>query len=242
MIINCVALTNVDQCEKSPEAAERVNAALPGELAYETARRNIKLVQISTDAVFNGKCGGYVEEDPVSPTNVYAATKLAGEKAGMAEDSEALVCRVVFYGWSISGTRSLAEWFFNKLSTGEATRGFSDVIFSPLLATDLAAIILKLVEHDESGLFHVVNPQSISKYDFGQILARQFGFDHSLISPASIMDAGLIATRSPNLNLKPDKLLSTLGEDLPDQKTEMSRFHQQYVDGYPSLLKSFNMK
>ena len=93
----------------------RVNAGLPETLARETYRHKIKLIQISTDAVFDGKSGKYKEEDPVSPQNVYAKTKHAGEIAVLNTDSRALVCRVNFYGWSISGRRSLAEWFLINL-------------------------------------------------------------------------------------------------------------------------------
>lgn len=240
IIINCVALTDVDHCEQIPEDALRVNAALPEMLARESTRHKIKLVQISTDAVFDGKRGGYREGDPVSPPNVYAKTKHAGEAAVLNSDNQALVCRVNFYGWSISGRRSLAEWFFNKLTLDEPVKGFTDAIFSPLLATDLAGILLALIERDSRGLFHVVNPESISKYDFGVALAEQFGFNKSLITPTSIQNAGLAAVRSPNLNLDTDKLSKELGETFPDQKTEMLRFHQQYLDGYPQQLKGFS--
>ena len=240
IIINCVALTDVDHCEQIPEDALRVNAALPEMLARESPRHKIKLVQISTDAVFDGKKGGYKEEDPVSPPNVYAKTKHAGEVAVLNSDEQALVCRVNFYGWSISGRRSLAEWFFNKFTLGEPVKGFTDAIFSPFLASDLAGILLALIEQDSRGLFHVVNPQSISKYDFGVALAQRFGFNTSLITPTSIQNAGLAAVRSPNLKLDTDKLSKELGEIFPDQKTEMLRFHQQYLDGYPQQLKGYS--
>jgi dTDP-4-dehydrorhamnose reductase len=240
VIINCVALTNVDHCEQVPDDARRINTEIPEALARVSSRCGIKLVQISTDAVFDGKRGNYTEMDPVSPLNVYASTKFAGEVAVQERDKTALVCRVNFYGWSISGRRSLGEWFFNKMSHGEPVKGFTDAIFSPLLATDLAEIILKLVELDKCGLFHVVNPQSISKYDFGLILAKQFGFNRSLITPASILDAGLAAVRSPKLNLNAGKVIQVLGMDFPDQQTEMLRFHKQYLDGYPQRLKLFS--
>jgi dTDP-4-dehydrorhamnose reductase len=240
IIINCVALTDVDRCEQIPDDALRVNAGLPEALARETLRHTIKLVQISTDAVFDGKSGKYKEEDPASPQNVYARTKHAGEIAVLNTDSQALVCRVNFYGWSISGRRSLAEWFFNKFTQGEAVNGFTDAIFSPFLATDLAGILLALIERDSRGLFHVVNPQSISKYDFGLALAERFGFDTSLITPTSIQNSGLSAVRSPNLNLDTEKLSKELDEKLPDQQTELLRFHQQYLDGYPQQLKNFS--
>jgi dTDP-4-dehydrorhamnose reductase len=240
IIINCVALTDVDHCEQIPDDALRVNAGLPEALAHETLRHKIKLVQISTDAVFDGKSGKYKEEDPVSPQNVYAKTKHAGEIAVLNTNNQALVCRVNFYGWSISGRRSLAEWFFNKFTQGEPVKGFTDAIFSPLLATDLAGILLALIERDSRGLFHVVNPQSISKYDFGLALAERFGFNTSLITPTSIQNAGLEAVRSPNLNLDTNKILKEIGKKLPDQATELLRFHQQYVDGYPQQLKSYS--
>ena len=240
ILINCVALTDVDRCEQIPDEAERVNAILPQQLAIETSRLGIKLVQISTDAVFDGKRGEYTEVDTPSPLNVYASTKLAGENLVLETDHHALVCRVNFYGWSISGHRSLAEWFYNRLSAGESIRGYTDALFSPLLATDLAAIILKLIEHDSHGIFHVVNPQSISKYDFGVSLAKQFDFDLKLITPASIFDAGLLAARSPKLNLNPSKLMAELGEDLPDQAMEIVRFHRQYMDGYPEQLRGYS--
>jgi dTDP-4-dehydrorhamnose reductase len=239
VIINCVALTDVDRCEQIPEVARLVNTRIPEALATETADRPIKLVHISTDAVFDGKRGSYKENDPVSPQNVYASTKYAGETAVIENDKNALVCRVNFYGWSISGQRSLAEWFFNKYSLGEPVKGFTDAIFSPFLATDLADTLIKLIEHRSTGLFHVVNPQSISKYEFGLALAEMFGFNKSLITPASIKDSGLAAARSPNLNLDPGKLIKELGESLPNQQVEMEKFHQQYLDGYPQRLKSY---
>jgi dTDP-4-dehydrorhamnose reductase len=239
-IINCVALTDVDRCEQIPEEAQQVNAILPCQLAVESHQAGIKLVQISTDAVFNGIKGDYVEDDHPSPLNVYASTKLDGETAVLENDPWALVCRVNFYGWSITGHRSLAEWFYNKLSAGESIRGFTDALFSPLLATDLADIILKLIEHDSHGIFHVVNPESISKYDFGVALAKRFDLDPSMITPASIFDANMLATRSPKLNLNPAKLMKELKVNLPDQVTGISRFHNQYLDGYPRKLRGYS--
>ncbi len=74
-IINCVALTDVDRCEQIPEEAEQVNALLPLQLVLEARRLGIKLVQISTDSVFDGNEGNYTEKDLPSPLNVYASNK-----------------------------------------------------------------------------------------------------------------------------------------------------------------------
>src|SRR5512140_1557073 len=81
VVINCAALTELDACELNPEKAFLLNTQLPRDLAERTARRGIQLVHISTDAVFDGTHGDYSETDAPNPINVYARTKLDGERA-----------------------------------------------------------------------------------------------------------------------------------------------------------------
>jgi dTDP-4-dehydrorhamnose reductase len=128
---------------------------------------------------------------------LYARTKLKGEQVVLAANPQALVARVNFFGWSLSGSRSLSEWFFNNLSAGNSIMGFTDVYFCPLLANDLAKILLKMLDIGAQGLFHVVSSECSSKYDFGVRLARLFDFDETLIRPALVSEAGLAAVRSP---------------------------------------------
>ena len=84
VILHCAAMANVDACESNPELAQIVNAELPGIIAEACKRHSIQLIQISTDAVFDGAKGNYVEEDEPNPLSVYARTKLEGEKAVQA--------------------------------------------------------------------------------------------------------------------------------------------------------------
>ena len=111
VILHCAAMANIDQCETRPDRAERVNAELPNELAYHTKKQGIKLVHISTDAVFDGENGYYNENDKPNPLGVYAKTKLAGEEGVTNENPDAIIARVNFYGWSLNGKRSLSEFF-----------------------------------------------------------------------------------------------------------------------------------
>lgn len=237
-VIHCAALANVDACEDQPELAHRLNAELPGQLAAETAKRGLRLVHLSTDAVFDGQRGDYKEEDSTNPLSHYAQTKLAGEQAVLAADPKAIVARVNFFGWSQSGTRSLSEFFFNNLSQGKAVNGFKDVFFCPLLANHLAEVLLEMLGKGLHGLYHVVSPEKLSKYDFGVRLAHTFDLDPDLITPIPVAQAGLKAARSPNLTLNTEKLTRDLGHPAPDVQRGLDGLYRLYRQGYREKLKA----
>lgn len=238
IVIHCAAMTDVDRCEENPDQAAIVNADLPGSLAKAAAKHKVQLLHISTDSVFDGERGEYCEEDAPSPINVYSRTKLEGEQRVAEAYPEALVARVNFYGWSWQGRRSLAEWFYNNLSAGNHIRGFTDLVFCPLLVNDMVPILFKMLELRLSGMYHVVSSEAQSKYAFGQMLAREFGFDENLISPASYLMAGLRAPRSKVLNLKSEKLARALGEETPAQAPAVRRFVQLHREAYQRSLRA----
>lgn len=236
-VIHCAALADVDQCESQPELARRLNSELPGKLAEIVARGGARLVHISTDAVFDGQRGGYTEEDQPNPLSTYAKTKLAGEQAVLQANPDAVVARVNLHGWSLTGKRSLAEFFYYNLKAGNPVMGFTDVYFCPLLANHLAGLLLQVLEAKLSSLYHVVSSECLTKYDFGLRIAERFGLDASLISPSSVEDSSLSAARSPNLILKVDKLERDLGITPPDLSTGIDDLYTLYQQGYPQKLR-----
>jgi dTDP-4-dehydrorhamnose reductase len=239
-VIHTAANANVDSCESDPDGARRLNAELPGELAASAARMGVRFIHISTDAVFDGTQDGvYTENDTPNPLGIYARTKLDGERNVLSANSKAIVARVNFFGWSLSGTRSLSEFFYNKLSAGEQCNGFTDVYFCPLFVGDLAETLLRMLDKSLSGLYHVVGSEVLSKYDFGQCIARQFGFDESLVIPRSVEESGLKARRSHNLRLSIHKLSTALGMEIPGVSTGIARFYTQAQQGYPQKMRSY---
>ena len=215
-LINCAALADLEACENSPGIARRLNIDLPAQMAKACKTRGVSFVHISTDAVFDGeKDGFYTEEDVPNPLGVYSRTKLAGEQAVLAENSNAIVARVNFYGWSLSGERSLAEFFHHNLTNNKSMSGFTDIKFCPMLVNDTARILVKMLQRNLSGLYHVVGTQSMSKYQFGVEIARRFNLNGSEISPKSILSSSLTAPRAHNLCLSTHKLSTALGEPLP---------------------------
>ncbi|MCD4672595.1 MAG: SDR family oxidoreductase [Anaerolineaceae bacterium] len=157
VVIHAAAIANLEACEKNPQLAQQINADLPGELARLTRELGMKLVHISTDAVFDGEQGGYVETDTPNPLSVYARTKYEGEQQVTEANPEAIVARVNFFGWSLTGKRSLSEFFYNNLSAGNQVKGFTDVQFCPLQVNQLAETLMGMVNLDLRGLYHVVS-------------------------------------------------------------------------------------
>lgn len=235
-VINCAAIANLDDAEKRPELAQRLNAELPGRLAAEAAKRNLRFLQVSTDAVFDGSKGDYDEEDAPAPLSVYARTKRIAELAVKAAHPHVLIIRPNFFGWSIGGNRSLAEVFYNNLSQGQTMKGFTDRIFCPLLVTDLAEIILELLTKNLRGLYHAVSSDSMSKYDFGVAVAKRFGLDANLIEPTVTAETG--APRSMNLSLRNSRLAKTLGRRLPTIAEGIERLFEQDRSGYRAALRA----
>jgi len=240
-VINCAALANLEECEKHPDQAKILNTDLPRDLATACAKRNIKFVHLSTDAVFDGtrEDGAYTEDDEPSPPGIYSETKLDGERAVQEANPQAIIARVNFFGWSLGGRRSLGEFFFNNLTDGKNVNGFTDVIFCPMWVNHLAQTLIAMLEKDLHGLYHVVGAQPMNKYQFGVEVARKFGLRESLIAPQSVEMSSLTAKRSHNLWLSVHKLSTDLGHVLPEFSTGLDGFYTQFQQGYPQKIRGY---
>lgn len=238
-IIHCAALADLNLAQQKPELAHQLNCEVPGALARAASRWGIPFVHISTDAVFDGQTGGYREDDPVNPLSIYAQTKLAGEEAVRESFVDAIIARVVFFGWSLTGDRSLSEFFFNNLCVGQKIKGFTDAQFCPLYTEHLSEILLEMLAAGLTGTYHVVSPEVLSKFDFGVRIARRFGFDPELIEPIRMQDIKRDAPRALDLTLKPDKVQDALGHPLPSVDEGIDRLYQRWLDEYPQQLQSY---
>ena len=239
-LINCAALADLEACENTPNLARALNTDLPAQMAKACRSRDISFAHISTDAVFDGeKDGFYTEEDSPNPLGVYSQTKLDGERAVLNENKNAIVARVNFYGWSLSGKRSLAEFFHHNLTNNKSMSGFTDVIFCPMFVNHTARILIKMLEKNLSGLYHLVGTQAMSKYQFGVEIARKFSLQEGEISPKSILASSLTARRAHNLALSTHKLSTDLGETLPEFSTGLDEFYTQYKQGFPQKIRGY---
>jgi len=235
-VINCAALADLERCEQQPELARRINSELPALLAERCRMGGARLLHVSTDAVFDGRTGGYSEQDPPNPLNVYAQTKLSGEQLALAANPETLIARVNLFGFSLNGRRSLAEFFLYGLQAGQPLHGFTDMVFCPILINELGPIFSAMLKRGLAGLFHVFSADCLSKYEFAVRIARRFGLDPGLITPVSASAAGLRVARAPNLSMDTRKLSTALGMETPSFTLMLDRFYTLYQQGYPQRL------
>jgi len=238
-IIHCAAIASINAAEQQPELTWELNAEVPGRLAESAKAWGVPFMHISSDAVYDGQTGDYRETDYTDPLSVYARSKLAGEQAVQAANPDAIIARTVFYGWSLSGKRSLAEFFFNKLMAGEPLKGFTDTVFCPLYVEDLAETLLEMISKQLTGVYNVVAPEHLSKFDFGVRIAQRFGFNPDLITPVRAEDENRLAPRSLNLSLNTDKLQAALGHALPSVDEGLERFYDRWTEGYPQTLQAY---
>ena len=241
VVLNTAALASHQHCEENPELAHEVNAIGAKNVAIAAREIGAQLLHISTDAVFDGKSGNYREADATSPFSVYGQTKLAGEQAVLAALPSALVVRTNFFGWSPSGTRSILEFFVNSLTQGKRVDGYSNYFVSSIYAQDLLQALFELSDFQHSGLLHVASSDSISKYDFGVAVARQWGLDSQLIQAARALHHDGTDSHTRDLSLNTDKTMELLGRKLPTQLEGITRAKMDLPDLRPKVLNTENV-
>jgi dTDP-4-dehydrorhamnose reductase len=181
IVFNCAAFVRVDDAEERVEEAWRVNAFAVLFLSKICAELGATLVHISTDYVFDGrKKSPYTELDQPNPLNVYGATKLMGEFFVRAYNPRHFIVRTAgLYGrkGSKAEGRSFVDRILNKAKTGEPLRVVTDQVTSPTYARDLASHLVKLVETEKFGLYHIANRGYCSWHEFASAIVQLAGLN-----------------------------------------------------------------
>ena len=117
---------------------------------------------------------------------VYAKTKLEGEKKVLHWLPDSLIIRTAFYGWNLHNMSSLGEWVIDNLRNNQKINMFTDAYFTPILANNLAEVILEMYRNGLGGIYHVDGSERCSKYHFGLAIAQAFELNKNNIDPISI--------------------------------------------------------
>ena len=168
VILNTSALTDVDFCQRNPEAAEQV---------HHTAVKNlsdtgIRLVTISTDQVFTNSDNGYLlESDPTEPANIYASTKLRGEASALEHPGNS----VVRTSW-LFGEKGLLPWIVRKLLTEGTVTAVTDQTSCLTSVGSLAETLVDMAfDEERSGLYHCVNRGAVTPYELACTVRNRIG-------------------------------------------------------------------
>ncbi len=196
VIINTAAHTGVDSCEVHRELSWKVNVTGVENLIDAAKRIRAKIIQISTDYVFDGANGPYDETARPNPLNYYGKTKLASENALRISELPYIIVRtIVLYGTGQQVRRNFALWLLGCLQEKKPVMVAEDQVGSPTLVDDLAYGIIKLVERNREGIYHISGSELISRYDFAVKLANVFGLDKSSLTPVKTARLNQVAAR-----------------------------------------------
>lgn len=169
VVINCVGLIKQLADAKDPLTALPINAMLPHRLAQLCALSGARLIHVSTDCVFSGTKGGYLETDTSDAEDLYGKSKYIGE---LHDEPHAITLRTSIIGHELNSDHSLVDWFLKQQGS---VRGFTRAIFSGLPTVELARVMKDFVlPHPQlNGLYHVA-AEPIAKSDLLALIARQY--------------------------------------------------------------------
>ena len=227
IIINCAAHTAVDKAEEEAVLANQINHLAVAQLAQIAKRQQAKLIHVSTDYVFNGESDKpYTETDATSPINIYGKTKLAGEQA-LKEimPTDAIIIRT---SWVYSEYgNNFVKTMLRLGKERDELNVVSDQIGSPTYATDLAEVILEIINDKDcqdkdrlTEIYHYSNEGEISWYEFAKEIFELSGIQCS-VSPITTEQYPTPAKRPKNTLMNKDKISHRFDIDILDWRKSL---------------------
>ena len=182
LVINCAAWTDVDGCAKDPQKALQINSYGAGNIALACASVGAEILHISTNEVFDGKSPNpYNEYDLTHPVNPYAYSKWAAERMVMSANPHHYILRTA---WLFAhGGKNFIHSILNAVNAGKQLRVVTDEVANPTYNDDLADAIIKLIQTQRYGIYHMVNRGSASRYQFARYVLDKAGFANTPITP-----------------------------------------------------------
>jgi dTDP-4-dehydrorhamnose reductase len=233
VIVNAAAYTRVDAAETDREAAWRANADGPRLLAEWTAARDMPLIHISTDYVFDGLKGlPYIETDTVLPQGVYAESKLAGERAALAANPRTIVLRT---SWVYAATgHNFVRTMLALGATRCRLRVVADQKGCPTAAADLAEAILTIIaiwgrsgwSATDGGIYHAAGSGWTTWHGLAEAIfadAARLGRRAPAVEAITTADWPTPARRPPDSRLDCARLEARFGVRLPDWRASLAR-------------------
>lgn len=223
-IINTAALTNVDKCDDDIEKCHEINV-LGVEYLLEYAKiKKCHLQQISTDFIFDGKKGGYTEEDDPNPLSEYGKSKLLAEQKIVSSgySNYSIVRTSVVYGVGEKLSKSnIVLWAVSELKKSNPIKIVDDQFRAPTFANDLAEGCMKILELNKTGVFNLTGPKVLSMYEFVVAIGEYLKAPNHLITPITTEILNQKAPRPKNSGLDLTKSKLALNYSPSDIKSAL---------------------
>lgn len=210
----------VERCELEPDATRALNVDAAGVVVEAAAAIDALVVVFSSEYVFDGRQGRYVEGDPVRPINEYGRQKVALETVARTARRH-LICRTSgVYGWEPRRKNFVCQ-LLDHLRVGRQFPVPSDQMITPTYAVDLATTVSELIGRGITGTIHLVGPRILSRVAFAHSVCDVFELPATLIVPRPTGQLGLVAQRPLAAGLEDGRLRSLTGP-LPEPIAALS--------------------
>ena len=219
VVINCAGLTDVQECENNVDEAYRVNAIGVRNVALAANEVNAKVIQISTDDVFDKESRiPYNEFDNVHPRTIYGKSKEAGEKILTQLLNRFVIIRS---SWIYGIGRDFVDEVLRNVGQGKTMEVPNNQYAAPTSAKELAKVIRYFIDNEEYGLYHVVCPGSCSRYEFARTILEYSGKAGELdLYPVVIEDSA-----RPTYSVLDNMMLRLTGvEEAKEWKTALKEY------------------
>lgn len=222
IVINCVALTDVDFCQFNPEISLKINQIFPIALSKICFARKIKLIQISTDHFESPILIPRTEETEVYSVNYYGAHKLEAENGIIASGCKSIILRTNFFGIHHQG-KHLLNWVLNSFRNENQFTGYTNVHFSPLSIEELSLCIQLLIYNNAEGLFNLSSNESISKFEFASLVAEIKNISAANLIPGIFVSDPLKSPRPLYLSLSNRRFATFFNYQFPSIRSMLTQ-------------------
>ncbi|MDY2762512.1 MAG: dTDP-4-dehydrorhamnose reductase [Faecalimonas umbilicata] len=221
-VIHCAAYTAVDAAEDNVEICRRVNAEGTENIAKVCKKRDLKMIYISTDYVFDGEGERPWEpDDERHPLNVYGQTKYEGELAVEKYLEKYFIVRIAWV-FGVNG-KNFIKTMLKLSETHEELNVVDDQVGSPTYTYDLAVLLVDMVESDKYGRYHATNEGLCTWYEFAKEIFRQAGVEVK-VNPVTSDMFPAKAKRPKNSRMSKEKLDANGFHRLPTWQDALERY------------------
>lgn len=212
LIIHCAALSKSPACQANPALAWKTNVEATQALAGHAA--GIPFIFFSSDLVFDGKKGNYVENDAANPLSVYAETKVAAENVVLKNPLHTVVRTSLNAGITPAGDRAFNEELLNEWRAQRRVKLFTDEFRCPIAAAATARAVWELAAINQPGLYHLAGSERLSRWQIGQLIAVRYPELDPQVQACSLLEYRG-APRAPDTSLDSSKIQKLLSFPLP---------------------------
>lgn len=229
IVIHCAAITNVDYCQDHPEEAMTVNGYSVEKVLH--CAPDVRMIFISSDAVFSEGTNMATERDKAKPENIYGESKQLGER--LLADCGPLhnVVRTTIVGRNLnSRKRGFVDWLVGSVRHRKQITLFDDVQFTPITIWHFADELRWLIENSAPQVIHVSGDAVLSKYEFGKAVCANLDLDTTRIVRGSIDDYPFHSKRRKNQTLSSELYKSISGRRLPTRADTIDLLTKKFLE------------